>query len=721
MKYKRHTVTAALPYANGPVHIGHLAGCYLPADIYVRYLRSKAEDVKFICGSDEHGVPITIKAKKEGITPQQVVDKYHKIMADAFKEFGISFDIFSRTSSKTHHETASEFFKTLYDKGVFKEEITEQYFDEKANQFLADRYIVGTCPKCGNDNAYGDQCENCGSTLNATDLINPRSTLSGGKPVMKKTKNWFLPLDTMQPQIEAYIDSHKDWKANVYGQCKSWLNAGLQPRAMTRDLDWGVKVPIEGAEGKVLYVWFDAPIGYISATKELFSPSPALPKGKGGSVGDTLSPSGRAGEGLWEKYWKDKETKLVHFIGKDNIVFHCIIFPAMLMAEGSYILPENVPANEFLNLEGNKISTSRNWAVWLHEYLLEFKDKQDALRYTLCANAPETKDNDFTWKDFQAKNNNELVAILGNFINRSLVLTHKYYNGIVPVALEYTKADILLLEEISKFPSKIAASIEHYRFREALGELMNLARLGNKYLADNEPWILIKTDEKRVQTIMNLSLQIVANLTILMEPFLPFTSKKLGAMININNNLKWNDATRTDLLLAGHQINPSALLFEKIEDETVEEQVLKLKNSKIINELESSKSEIALNEEKVGVPTSNDAIEQPKADITFEDFSKMDIRVGTILEAERVPKTDKLMKLLIDTGIDKRIIVSGIAAYYKPEDIIGQKVSVLVNLAPRKIKNIESQGMILMAENNAGELSFVLPDKSNMNNGSNIK
>ena len=710
-KFKRYTVTAALPYANGPVHIGHLAGCYLPADIYVRYLRSKGEDVKFICGSDEHGVPITIKAKKEGITPQQVVDKYHKIMGDAFKGFGISFDIYSRTSSKTHHETASEFFKTLYDKGVFKEEITEQYFDEKANQFLADRYIIGTCPKCGNDNAYGDQCENCGSTLNATDLINPRSTLSGEKPVMRKTKNWFLPLDTMQPKIEAYIDSHKEWKANVFGQCKSWLNAGLQPRAMTRDLDWGVKVPIDGAEGKVLYVWFDAPIGYISATKELFEKQETRIK----------TQESRHKNQDWELYWKDKETKLVHFIGKDNIVFHCLIFPAMLMAEGSYILPENVPANEFLNLEGNKISTSRNWAVWLHEYLLEFKDKQDALRYTLCANAPETKDNDFTWKDFQAKNNNELVAILGNFINRTLVLTHKYYGGKVPVALEYTKGDILLLEEISKYPAKIASSIEQYRFREALGELMNLARLANKYLADNEPWILIKTDEKRVQTIMNLSLQIVANLTVVMEPFLPFTSKKLGAMINLNKDLRWKDATRTDLLLAGHQINPSGLLFEKIDDETVDEQILKLKNSKLMNESESGKSEVVLNEEKAGIPTSNDAVSPQKADITFEDFSKMDIRVGTILEAERVPKTDKLLKLLIDTGIDIRTVVSGIAAYYKPEDIIGQKVSILANLAPRKIKNIESRGMILMAENSKGELSFVLPDKANMTNGGAIK
>ena len=677
MKFKRHTVTAALPYANGPVHIGHLAGCYLPADIYVRYLRSKGEDVKFICGSDEHGVPITIKAKKEGITPQQVVDKYHKMMGDAFKEFGVSFDIYSRTSSKTHHETASAFFKTLYDKKVFVEEVTEQYFDEKANQFLADRYIVGTCPKCSNENAYGDQCEKCGSTLNATDLINPKSTLSGEKPVLKNTKNWFLPLDKMQPQIESFIDSHKDWKTNVYGQCKSWLNAGLQPRAMTRDLDWGVKVPVEGAEGKVLYVWFDAPIGYISATKDLTKD--------------------------WELYWKDKETKLVHFIGKDNIVFHCIIFPAMLMAEGSFILPENVPANEFLNLEGDKISTSRNWAVWLHEYLLEFKDKQDVLRYTLCANAPETKDNDFTWKDFQAKNNNELVAILGNFINRTLVLTHKYYDGKVPVAAEYTKSDILLLEEISKFPAKIAASIEHYRFREALGELMNLARLGNKYLADNEPWILIKTDEKRVQTIMNLSLQISANLSVLMEPFLPFTSAKLGNMLNLNAGFKWNDATRTDLLLAGHQISTAALLFEKVEDETIVAQVQKLANSKMMNEVE------------------NTAIDPAKPETSFDDFSKMDIRIGTIIEAEKVPKTDKLLKLLIDTGIDKRTVVSGIAGFYKPEDIIGQQVSILVNLAPRKIKGIESQGMILMAENSKGELSFVAPTRADMENGGAVK
>ncbi len=616
-------------------------------------------------------------------------------MGDAFREFGISFDIYSRTSSKTHHETASEFFKTLYDKGVFEEEITEQYFDEKANQFLADRYITGTCPNCGNENAYGDQCENCGSTLNATDLINPKSTLSGESPVRRKTKNWFLPLDKMQPQIEAYIDSHKEWKTNVFGQCKSWLNAGLQPRAMTRDLDWGVKVPVDGAEGKVLYVWFDAPIGYISATKELFA----------SKVQSTKSQDSILNTQDWQLYWKDKETKLVHFIGKDNIVFHCIIFPAMLMAEGSYILPENVPANEFLNLEGDKISTSRNWAVWLHEYLLDFKDKQDVLRYTLCANAPETKDNDFTWKDFQAKNNNELVAILGNFVNRTLVLTHKYYEGNVPTAEEYSKNDILLLEEITKYPAKIAASIEQYRFREALAELMNLARSGNKYLADNEPWKLINSDANRVKTVMNIALQICANLTIVMEPFLPFTANKLGAMLNLNEGLKWNDATRTDLLLPGHKINTASLLFEKVEDEQMTYQIQKLSNSKMENELANNKSEIP----------------SQKPEITFDDFSKMDIRVGTILEAERVPKTDKLLKLKIDTGIDIRTVVSGIAQYYKPEDIIGQQVSILVNLAPRMLKNIESRGMILCSENEKGELSFVSPTKSNATNGSIIK
>lgn len=685
---KRHLITAALPYANGPVHIGHLAGCYLPADIYVRYLRAKGEDVLFICGSDEHGVPITIKAKKEGITPQQVVDKYHKMMGDAFNEFGVSFDIYSRTSKPIHHKTASDFFRNLYDKGIFTEEVTEQYFDAKANQFLADRYIIGTCPKCGNENAYGDQCEKCGSTLSPTDLINPRSTLSGEKPVMKSTKNWFLPLDKMQPGIEAYLDEHKDWKTNVYGQCKSWLTQGLQPRAMTRDLDWGVKVPVEGAEGKVLYVWFDAPIGYISATKDYFETKSKAEK----------PAAAKAMSDTWELYWKNKDTRLIHFIGKDNIVFHCIIFPAMLMAHGDFIVADNVPANEFLNLEGDKISTSRNWAVWLHEYLVTFKDKQDVLRYVLCSNAPETKDNDFTWKDFQAKNNNELVAILGNFVNRTLVLTHKYYDGKVPQADEYTKADIILLEEIAKFPARIAASIEAFRFREALSELMNLARAGNKYLAENEPWKLAATDEKRVRTIMNISLQISANLALLMEPFLPFTALKLSEMLNLGG-FKWTHAGRSDLLAAGHKINPAALLFDKIEDPAIEEQVQKLLDSKKMNE------------------EQNKVMNPAKDETSFDDFSKMDIRVGTILEAERVPKTDKLLKLKIDTGIDQRTVVSGIAGYYKPEDIIGQRVSILVNLAPRKIKGIESQGMILMAENANGELAFVSPSKEISNGG----
>lgn len=673
-KFKRHLITAALPYANGPVHIGHLAGCYLPADIYVRYLRSKGEDVKFICGSDEHGVPITIKAKKENISPQQVVDKYHKMMGDAFSEFGISFDIYSRTSNKVHHETASEFFKNLYDKKVFTEEVTEQYFDEKANQFLADRYIVGTCPKCGNENAYGDQCEKCGSSLSPTELINPKSTLSGEKPVLKKTKNWFLPLDKMQPQIETYIESHKDWKVNVYGQCKSWLDQQLQPRAMTRDLDWGVKVPLKDAEGKVLYVWFDAPIGYISATKELLGND-------------------------WKKYWQQPDSRLIHFIGKDNIVFHCIIFPAMLMAHGDYMLPDNVPANEFLNLEGDKISTSRNWAVWLHEYLIDFNDKQDVLRYTLCANAPETKDNDFTWKDFQAKNNNELVAVLGNFVNRTLVLTQKYFAGKVPQADEFTKNDLHLVQEISKYPESISRSLDEFRFREALSELMNLARAGNKYLADNEPWKI--SDEKRLRTIMNISLQISANLSVLMEPFLPFTAKKLSDMLNLKS-LRWRDAERTDLLRAGHQLGEAKLLFEKIEDDKVEAQVKKLHESKQMNE------------------TENKTPPPQKPEIMFEDFAKMDIRVGKILEAEKVAKADKLLKLLIDTGIDKRTVVSGIAQFYSPENIIGQKVAILVNLAPRKLKGIESQGMILMAENPEGKLVFVSPT-AEIENGSIIK
>lgn len=679
-QFNRTLVTAALPYANGPVHIGHLAGCYLPSDIYVRYLRSKGEKVIFICGSDEHGVPITIKAKKEGVTPQQVVDKYHKIMGDAFKEFGISFDIYSRTSSKTHHQTASDFFKTLYDKGAFTEQVTEQYYDEEAKQFLADRYITGECPKCANPNAYGDQCEKCGSSLNPTDLKNPKSALSGSAPVLKQTKNWFLPLDKLQPKISKYILSHSEWRPTVFGQCKSWLDSGdgLQPRAMTRDLNWGVPVPVKGAEGKVLYVWFDAPIGYISATKEL------LP--------DT-----------WEEYWKSEDTRLVHFIGKDNIVFHCIIFPAMLMEHGGFILPDNVPANEFLNLEGDKISTSRNWAVWLHEYLQDFSGKQDVLRYTLCANAPEAKDNDFTWKDFQTKNNSELADILGNFINRVMVLTNKNHNGLVPEASEYTKTDLLVLEEVAKIPEKISESIEKFRFREALAEMMNLARMGNKYLAEQEPWKLIKTDERRVKTIMNVSLQIAANLAIVSEPFIPFSSKKLFDLLNLQP-LKWNSARNTNNIAAGHKISSdSAILFSKIEDQDIQNQLNKLEESKKLN------------------AATNVTVSPAKEETSFDDFGKMDIRVGTILEAERVPKTDKLLKLKIDTGLDQRTVVSGIAQWYKPEDIIGQKVSILANLAPRVIKGIESKGMILMAENSQGELSFVLPSKEIINNGAIIK
>ena len=672
-QFKRTTVTAALPYANGPVHIGHLAGCYLPADIYARYLRSKGKDVKFICGSDEHGAAISIRAKKEGISSQQVIDKYHKMMGDAFKDFGISFDIYARTSSPTHHKTASEFFTNLYEKNIFSEEITEQYYDEQAKQFLADRYIVGTCPNCNNENAYGDQCENCGSTLNATDLINPHSTLSGAVPILKTTKNWFLPLDKMQGDIENYIDSHKDWKANVYGQCKSWLNQGLQPRAMTRDLDWGVKVPLKDAEGKVLYVWFDAPIGYISATKE-------------------LTPD-------WEKYWKSKDTKLVHFIGKDNIVFHCIIFPAILMAHGDYILPENVPANEFLNLEGEKISTSRNWAVWLHEYLQDFAGKQDILRYVLCANAPETKDNDFTWKDFQARNNNELVAVFGNFINRVMVLSHKYFDGKAGEIKECTPYDLAVLAEMQSYPAKIAKSIEQYRFREALVELMNLARLGNKYLADTEPWKISKEESQRIATILAISLQIAANLAILSEPFLPFTSKSLFEQLNLTSS-DWNTAGAANLIPAGHQLGAATLLFAKIEDEQMDAQLAKLTASKKENE------------------KANHQMEAQKPLITFDDFSNNDMRVGTIIAAERVPKTKNLLKMTIDTGIDQRTVVSGIAAYYEPENIIGQQVTILVNLAPRDIKGITSEGMILMAENADGSLVFIAPTKAISNGGS---
>lgn len=673
--FKRFTVTAALPYANGPVHIGHLAGCYIPSDIYVRYLRAQGKDVKFICGSDEHGVAITIKAKKEGITPQQVIDKYHKMMGDAFKEFGISFDIYARTSSPVHHETASSFFTNLYEKGMFQEEVTEQYYDAEANQFLADRYITGTCPNCGNESAYGDQCEKCGSTLNPTDLINPKSTISGSVPVMKTTKNWFLPLDKFQQNLENYLNQQNDWKPNVMGQCKSWLNQGLQPRAMTRDLDWGVKVPLKDAEGKVLYVWFDAPIGYISATKE-------------------LTPD-------WEKYWKSEDTRLVHFIGKDNIVFHCIIFPAILMAHGDYILPDNVPANEFLNLEGDKISTSRNWAVWLHEYLDEFKDKQDVLRYVLCANAPETKDNDFTWKDFQARNNNELVAIFGNFVNRVMVLSQKYFDGKVAERNNLTAYDSEVIEEMKKYPSIISNSLEQFRFREGLQEFMNLARLGNKYLADTEPWKVIKEDEQRVQTILNIGLQIAANLAILAEPFLPHTSAKLKNMLAIKQG-KWSDAGNENILTTGHQLGTASLLFDKIEDDVIEKQLLKLEASKKENEM------------------MNAIVEPAKENISFDEFSKMDIRVGTILEAEKVAKTKKLLKLKIDTGIDVRTVVSGIAEYYEPENIIGTQVSILVNLAPRDIKGITSQGMILMAENADGSLAFVSPTK-NISNGGSVK
>ncbi|EDM34500.1 methionine--tRNA ligase (methionyl-tRNA synthetase) [Pedobacter sp. BAL39] len=698
-KIKRYTVTAALPYTNGPVHIGHLAGVYLPADTYVRYLRSNKRDVKFICGSDENGVPITLKAKKEGVTPQEIVDKYHEIIGDSFKEFGVSFDIYHRTSSLMHHQTASDFFENLYEKGVFTEEVTEQYYDEKAQTFLADRYITGTCPKCGNENAYGDQCENCGSTLNATDLINPKSTLSGEKPVRKETKNWFLPLDKYEDQLRTYIEGHKEWRPNVYGQCQSWLNAGLQPRAMTRDLDWGVRVPVKDAEGKVLYVWFDAPIGYISATKELFEYARLdvwNPKSEEYYINkNTLT------KGNWEDYWKDENTKLVHFIGKDNIVFHCVIFPAMLMAHGDYTLADNVPANEFLNLEGQKISTSKNWAVWLNEYLTEFKGQQDVLRYVLTATAPETKDNDFTWKDFQARNNNELVAILGNFINRVVVLTHKYFGGKVPMLMEVKPEDQQVIDELAEYPARISASIENYRFREALMEVMNVARLGNKYLADMEPWKVIKTDEDRVRTILNISLQIAANLEILIEPFLPFTADKLMKMLNYGGH-QWESAGKMDLLCRGHQLNEPQLLFEKIEDETVQAQIDKLNQSKAANVI-------------------NNAVLTPSKDnIQFEQFGAIDIRVATIIAAEKVEKTKKLLKLTLDTGLDQRTVVSGIAEFYKPEEIIGQQVSLIVNLAPREIKGILSQGMILMSENSEGKLTFVAPVQ-NHGNGSVIR
>ena len=670
-KIKRYTVTSALPYANGPVHIGHLAGVYVPADIYARYLRSRGEEVLFIGGSDEHGVPITIKARTEGITPQQVVDKYHSMIKESFGEFGISFDIYSRTSNAIHHATASEFFTTLYEKGEFIEKLSDQYYDEEHQTFLADRYITGTCPHCGYEKAYGDQCENCGTSLNATDLINPKSALSGSVPVMRETRHWFLPLDKYEPWLREWIlESHKDdWKVNVYGQCKSWLDHGLQPRAVTRDLDWGVPVPLPEAKGKVLYVWFDAPIGYISATREW------------------AQHTGKA----WEPYWKSDDSKLVHFIGKDNIVFHCIVFPGMLKAEGSYILPDNVPANEFLNLEGDKISTSRNWAVWLHEYLREFEGKQDVLRYVLTANAPETKDNDFTWRDFQTRNNSELLAVFGNFVNRTLVLTHKYFEGVVPEMGRMGDYEKQVMAEIAAFPEKISYSIEHYRFREALNELMNLARLGNKYLTDTEPWKAIKTDAEKVKTSLNLSLQICANLAILCEPFLPFTAMKLNKMLN-QPVLPWKQAGSTALLMPGHQLEQPELLFERIEDSTIEAQVQKLLDTKKLND--------------AAISTANAA----KPTIEFDDFGKIDLRIGTILAAEKVAKTKKLLKLTIDTGIDQRTVVSGIAEYYEPENIIGRQVTILVNLAPRNLKGIESQGMILMAEDHDGKLSFVGPD-----------
>ncbi len=674
-------VTAALPYANGPVHIGHLAGAYLPADIYVRFLRMIGEDVVFICGSDEHGVPITLRARKEGITPQQVVDKYHSIIKKSFSDFGISFDIYHRTSEKIHYETASDFFTVLNNKKIFSEEESEQYYDEEAKTFLADRYITGTCPNCGNPNAYGDQCEKCGKSLSPSDLINPHSQLSGKAPVKKKTKHWYLPLDRFQKEwLEKWILSHKDdWKNNVFGQCKSWLDQGLQPRAVTRDLDWGVPVPLPEATGKVLYVWFDAPIGYISATKALF-----VQRGQ---------PDG------WKKYWTG-DSKLIHFIGKDNIVFHCLIFPAMLKAHGDFVLPESVPANEFLNLEGEKISTSRNWAVWLHEYLEEFPGKQDVLRYVLCSTAPENKDNDFTWKDFQARNNNELVAILGNFVNRTLVLTEKYYEGKVPSPGKPNKEDDVCIKEIKEAPVRIRELVLNFRLREALFELMNMARTGNKYLAEQEPWKVYPKDPERVKTILYVSLEITATLAYILEPFLPDTSKKLLSMMNLET-ANWENFHGQRILKEGHQLGKVSLLFEKIEDEIIDKQIKKLMDSKEAN-----------------APAT--AITPSKASTTFDDFQKMDIRVGTIIAAERVPKTDKLLKLTIDTGIDQRTVVSGIAASYEPEKIIGQQVSLLLNLEPRKIKGIESQGMILMAENSKGELSFVSPTKP-MENGGIIK
>ncbi|CAM4317251.1 methionine--tRNA ligase [Flavobacterium terrigena] len=676
---KRYTITAALPYTNGPIHIGHLAGVYVPSDIYARYLRLQGKDVAFICGSDEHGVAISMKAKKEGITPQEVIDKYDGIIRKSFIDFGISFDNYSRTSSEIHHKTASEFFRKLYDKGDFIEETTEQLYDAKADQFLADRFVTGTCPKCANEEAYGDQCEKCGSTLNATDLINPKSTITGETPILKATKHWFLPLNRYESFLREWIlEGHKnDWKPNVYGQVKSWVDGGLEPRAVTRDLDWGIDVPVEGAEGKKLYVWFDAPIGYISSTKEW-----AAKQGKD-----------------WEPYWKDADTKLVHFIGKDNIVFHCIIFPAMLKAEGSYILPDNVPANEFLNLEGNKLSTSKNWAVWLHEYLMDFPEKQDSLRYALTANAPETKDNDFTWKDFQARNNNELAAIFGNFINRVVVLTNKYYDGIVPTPNEYSEVDLQTLTELKAYPAVISSSIERYRFREALGELMNVARLGNKYLADEEPWKMVKENPERVKTQMYVALQIATALQILCEPFLPFTSEKLGKIL-LSKVSSWNDvSTKSDLLEANHKIGQAEILFAQIEDAEIQKQIDKLEATKTANQIE------------------NATVTPQKETTSFEDFAKIDLRIGTIIEAEKMPKANKLLVLKVDTGIDVRTIVSGIAEHFTPEEVIGKKVTVLVNLAPRALRGVESEGMLLLTNTPEGKLVFVNPDTDGVGNG----
>lgn len=665
-KFARTLVTAALPYANGPVHIGHLAGVYVPADIYTRYLRLKGEDVVFVGGSDEHGVPITIKAKKEGVTPQDIVDRYHNIIKKSFEGLGISFDVYSRTTSKIHEKTASDFFRTLYDKGEFVEKTSKQLYDEEAHQFLADRYVTGTCPHCGFDHAYGDQCEACGTSLNATDLINPKSAITGNVPVLRETKHWYMPLDKWEPALRKWIlEDHKEWKPNVYGQCKSWLDDHLQPRAVTRDLDWGIPVPVEGADGKVLYVWFDAPIGYISNTKEL------LP--------DT-----------WKKYWKSKDTRIIHFIGKDNIVFHCLIFPAMLMAEGSYQLPENVPANEFLNLEGDKISTSRNWAIWLNEYLEEFPGKQDVLRYVLTANAPETKDNDFTWRDFQARNNNELVAILGNFVNRVLVLTHKYFNGAVPPAGQLTEADEAVIAEFKDVKEKLGDNIEHFHFREALKDAMNLARIGNKYLADSEPWKLAKTDMDRVATIMHLALQITANLAIAFEPFLPFSAQKLRSMLNMPE-VNWDKLGTTTILAEGNMVEKPELLFEKIDDSVVDAQIARLERIKQENIIANF---------------------TPRAigpNVAFDDFQKLDIRVGKVVECAKVKKADKLLQFKIDDGLKGRTIVSGIAKYYNPEDLVGKEVCFIANFPPRTFKGIESQGMILSAEDADGRLVVIGP------------